>query len=55
MSYLYANKLSEKLENIEKNNPDLIAMYTQFEDVIISTATEIIGKYRKKKTTLDYR
>ena len=49
ISHLYANKLSEKLENIDTRNSDLTAMYTQFEDVNISTATEILGKYRKKK------
>ena len=49
ISHLYSNKPSEKLENIETNNSDPIAIYTTFEDVIISTATEIIGKYRKKK------
>ena len=50
ISHLYVNKLSEKHENIEeRNNADPTAMYTKCEDVIISTATEIIGKYVKKK------
>ena len=49
ISHLYANKLSEKLENIETNNSDPTAMYTTSEDVIIITATERIGNIRKKK------
>ena len=47
ISKLYSSKLDEKFNNLYINC-DTTNIYTQFGQIIINTASEVIGKYRSK-------
>ena len=48
-SMLYRDELNMQLGKINISDCDLTTAYTKIEDTLTSTATKIIGKYRKKK------
>ena len=46
---LYRDELNMQPGKINISDCDLTTAYTKIEDTLTSTATKIIGKYRKKK------
>ena len=48
-SKLYREELNMQIGKINISDCVLTTTYTKIEDTLISTATNILGKYRKKK------
>ena len=49
ISKLHSSKLDENFNNLDLKYCDPTNIYMKFELIIISTASEILGKYRRKK------
>ena len=48
ISNLHSIKLDEKYNNLDINDFNHTDIYTKLKQIIASTASEIIGKYRSK-------
>ena len=49
ISKLYSSKLDENFNNLDINDCYTTSIYTKFKQIIINTASQIIGKFRSQK------